>query len=169
MKGLERSLSRAPDAHARIVTKRIPVNASFVVDGATGAGDGQVAIEGLPEGNILLLGAKVSLQFAGPGDEATLDAGWVGDFSVGSTADANDTLDGTDVNVIASTELAAATAEVSPQTEAENVTAAFIDNTTAATGLFINLLIDDGNVGADDIPFLVTGEVNLAYIVMGDA
>lgn len=167
-KGLERSLGRGPEARARIVTKRYQINTSMTVDGATGAGDGQLQIGDLAEGNLLLLGARSSLTFTGP-TSGDLDDNWQGDYAIGSTADSGDNLTGMDANVIASTALAAATAEASPMTEAENTTTAFIDNTAGATGLFINLLVDDGNIGADGLTFTVVGEVHVAYIVMGDA
>lgn len=168
-KGLNRSLERSSDQRARIVTKRIQVDHAMSIDGATGIGFGGVHVGGLPEGNILLLGARATLTFSGTGSLAELAQTWDGDFGVGSTLNADTTLGTTEVNVIPSTATGPASSEVSPTLEVENVTPSFIDNTAGATGLFINLLVDDASIAGDGVPIQATGDINIAYIVMGDS
>lgn len=165
MKGLPRSLGRSAVGGAS--PKTIPLtNVAIRTTGATGVGFGTAVIGDLPEGNILLLGAVayVKLTKLDAGTIATFD----GDFSVGSTATADTTLDGTDVNIIPSTALGAATAGVSPVVRATNATQVVLDNTDGSLELNLNLLIDDASVSADDQDFTVNGFVTLAYIVLGD-
>lgn len=169
-KGLLRSLGRAPEIKQKVVKKTIAVTAlAMNVDGATGAGDGQVVIGDFHEGNILLLGAVAYFQFSGPGGDAGLTDTWAGDYSIGTTADAGDDLTGTDANIIPTTALAAATAEVSPRTRsASTATGAILDNTDGSLEINLNLLVDDANISADDIGFTVDGEIHIAYIILGD-
>lgn len=163
MKGLPRSL-----AHANIgVSKNIPVrNLAIRTTGATGVGFGTAVIRDLPEGNLLLLGAVAYLQFTklDAGTLATFD----GDFAIGSTATADATLDGTDVNIIPSTPLGAATGGVSPMVRGAQPAQTILDNTDGSLELNLNLLIDDASVSADDQDFTVSGVVTLALIVLGD-
>jgi hypothetical protein len=166
-KGLPRSHARR-DPQVGVQDLAISINSSFTIDGATGVGFGSVVVGGLPEGNILLLGAVAQLQFAGSGADPGLVDTWVGDFGVGSTPAADATISGTDVDLIASTALAAATAEVSPLTRAENATQAFIDNKAGTGEININLLVDDVSISADGVPITVTGQLHLAYIMLGD-
>lgn len=165
-KGLSRSISRGPAARAPIIKQRLALSAlAIAVAGATGVGFGSAVVADLPEGNILLLGAVATLQFTGPasGALATFD----GDFGIGSTPASDATLTGADVDVIASTAIGAATASVSPVVRATNATQVILDNTAGDLELNLNLLIDDASISADGT-FLVSGFVELAYIVLGD-
>lgn len=170
-KGLLRSLARANPLHASIVKKRIPFSAaSIVVAGASGVGFGSVVIGDLPAGNILLLGATAYATFTGPGS-ASLSDTWEGDFGVGTTPAGDGTISGADIDIIGSTAIAAATAEVSPRTRGVGVTAtnaAILDNTDGSLELNLSLLVDDADISADDIAIAATGELNIAYIVLGD-
>lgn len=170
-KGLLRSQSRAKASLATIRKVVYTLNAvALTLDGASGVGFGSCVAGHLPQGNIRLLGAVSYLQFAASGSVATLDADWVGDYGVGSTPASDATITAGDVDIIASTELAAATAEVSPRTRGVSpaTVGAILDNTDGSLEVNVNLLIDDGDVGADDIAFAVSGEIHLAYIVLGD-
>ncbi len=167
-KGLPRSLSRADRGKRDIVKERIYLDAqTLTVDGATGVGFGSLQIGVLPEGNVYLLGAKVEslvITGSGTGHTATFD----GDFGIGTTPASDGTITGADVNFVASTALGAATANVSPTLDAQNVTPAFIDATAGNLGLYLNLLIDDAAISADDVNFSLTGEVWIVYTLMGD-
>lgn len=167
-KGLPRSMARGRDAGRQELVKKTIVfdSLAMIVDGSTGVGDGQVAFPVPGEGNFLFLGAVAYLQFSGPGED--LNADWVGDYSVGTTQDADDALTGTDVDIIASTPLAEATEEVSPVTRGVGAVSQIIDNTDATTMLWINLLVDDDDINEDGIPFKVDGRIEIAYIILGD-
>ena len=170
-KGLKRSLAHANMQSAPIVKQVIPVRAKTVtVAGATGVGFGTVVLGGLPEANILFLGAVSYLQFTTA--DADVTATFDGDMGVGTvpTADA-DLGDAGDDNFIPSTALGAATAKVSPvvrgvSTDSES--GIIIDNTAGSLEVNLNLLIDDASISADDVDFTVEGAVTLSYVVLGD-
>jgi hypothetical protein len=169
-KGLPRSLARA---NVNSPAKRLDLtfeDLSITVDGATGVGFGSAVCGDLPSGNILLLGAVSYVTFTGP-TSASLADNYDGDYSIGSTATADATLSGTEVDFIQSTALGAATAEVSPRargTSAAAIAGTVLDNTDGSLELNLNLLIDDANISADDLVFTADGEIHISYIVLGD-
>lgn len=168
-KGLPRSLSRGEPLSQEIIKAIVKVRAvAMTVDGLAGVGDGQVVIGDFPEGNVLFLGAVAYMAFSGPGADANLGDTWQGDFSIGTTADSGDDLTGTDADIIGSTALAAATAEVSPRTRGTGVTQAILDNTDGSLELNLNLLVDDADIGADGIAFTVEGELHILYSMLGN-
>lgn len=164
-KGLVRSISRGPAGQRDQIALRFAVDATVTVDGATGVGFGATALGGLPEGHLLLQGARADLTFT-ESSASMIDA-WNGDFSIGSTATADTTLDGTDVDIIASTALGPATSSVATAA-ANNVTAAVIDNSAGTGAVNLNMLVDDASISADDVPVAVTGYVTVVVTVLGD-
>lgn len=168
MKGLPRSRSRGSQQLSPIVKLNIPLrNLAVAVAGTTGVGFGTAVIRGLPQGNILLLGAVAYAQISKNGDADVQDA-FDGDFSIGTVPTADvDVSDTGEADIIASTALGAATAGLSPALRATNAAQAIIDNTDSSLELNFNLLIDDANISGD-ASFLVNGSLNIAYIVLGD-
>lgn len=170
-KGLPRSSGRGEASAQEIIKQSIVVkNIAVSVDGATGVGFGTAVIGDLPDGNILFLGAVSYMQFQGP-TSADLSETWEGDYAVGTTATADATLTGTDVNLVASSAIGAATAELSPVTRgasADASNAVILDNTDGSLELNLNLIIDDAHIGADDLVVTVNGVLHIAYIVLGD-
>jgi len=166
-KGLPRSL-KARSRQIGLQDRVIQINQVMTIDGATGVGFGSIRLEGLPEGNILLLGAVVSVQFSGSGSDAGLSDTWAGDFGIGSTPAADATISTTDVDIIPSTALAAATAEVGVLTRVENITAAMIDNKAGTAEVNLSLLVDDADISADGVLITAVGQLHLAYIMLGD-
>lgn len=169
-KGLPRSLSRGSPQTQEVVKQVVPFSAAVISSGATGVGFGSAAIAGLPEGNILILGAVAYAQVSKDtvlGAAGTLDA-FTGSYSIGSSATADATLLTTEIDVIAAQALAAATAGVSPVTRGVGSAQSIIDNTDASKKLFLNLLLDDASVSADTQHLNVTGQLYIAYIVLGD-
>ena len=173
-KGLVRSLGRGAPLD-QLVSKMLlsprAASATFTVDGATGVGFGTIPLGGLPQGNILLLGAVAYMQAAGPGGDAGLVDTWAGDYGIGTTPADDGTIDAGDVDIIASTALAAATAEVSPRTRGEvtsPIVPVILDNTDGSLEVNYNVLVDDANISADAIPFTVEGEVWISYVMLGD-
>jgi hypothetical protein len=167
MKGLPRSLAHAKgDVLQKIVVPITNVTIS-VVDGAPGYGS--VALAGLPEGNVLFIGAVAYIQLLTV--DADITTTFDGDFSIGTAATANgDLVDANEADIIPSTALGAATAKLSPVVRGASTDAlggGIIDNTANTLNLNLNLLIDDAAIsGAAD--FTVNGTLNLAYIVLGD-
>jgi hypothetical protein len=169
-KGLPRSLARGAPQRQDIIRQVVNINHSVAVT-ATGVavGFGTSVIGDLPEGNILFLGAVGYLQLSGSGSDANLDATWDGDFSVGTAPTADVTLSGAEVDILPSTALGAATAEVSPRVRAVNATQAMLDNTDGSLELNLNVLIDAANIidGAT-VNLTARGTLQLAYVVMLD-
>lgn len=169
-KGLPRSMSRGSAARQEVIKQNFVLNQVVAVSAAgIAVGFGTVVIGDLPEGNILLLGAVAYLSLAGSGADANLTATWDGDFSIGTTATTDVTLDTTDVNIIPSTALGAATAEVSPRVRSVNATQAILDNTDGSLELNLNVLIDAADItDATSVNLTASGVLQLAYIVMLD-
>jgi hypothetical protein len=169
-KGYPRGLARGNKAKKDSNTIRLTLDEALTFTGATGAAVfATKALEGLPEGNILLLGAVSNLTFTGP-TSANLANDFQGDYSIGTapTAD-NDLSDTNEANIIASTPIPAATAEVSANVRATNATQAIIDNTAGDMEVNLNVLLDADEVtNGEDVDITVTGTVDIAYIVLGD-
>jgi hypothetical protein len=166
-KGLPRSNGRGAPARSTIRKHQIRVNKlAITTSGATGVGFGTAVLGDLPQGNILLLGAMAYLQFTK--DSAGTIATFDGDFSIGSAPTADATLNGSEVDIIPSTALGAATASVSPVVRGSNATQVMLDNTDDSLELNLNLLMDDASVSADAQAFTVDGVVELCYAVMLD-
>lgn len=165
-KGLQRSLSRAPlsSKPGAVLSHTITLRAeAMTVDGATGVGFGTLVAGQLPEGNILFQGCVAYLSFAGSGADAGLADTWAGDYGIGTTPASDGTISGADVDIVASTALAAATAEVSPSTRGTGVTQAIFDNTAGTLEVNVNLLVDDADISADDVAITVTGTIEMLY------
>ena len=168
-KGLPRSLSRAKPLVAATQKLRITVNEAMTMTGDSGAAIDQTAVlAGLPEGNILLLGAVSNLTFTGP-TSANLADDFQGDYGIGTTPADDNTISGADVDIIGSTAIPAATTEVSANVRATNATAAVLDNTAGTLEVNLNVLLDADEVtDAEDVVLTVTGTVDIVYSVLGD-
>lgn len=170
-KGLPRSLSRGSAAAQTVSKLKISLKDAQVTVAAasTAVGFGTVVIGDFPEAQIKMIGAAAKLQFSGSGADDNLTADWEGDFSIGTTATADVTLDGTDVNIIASTAIPAATAEVSPEVNAINGTDAVFDNTDGSLEVNLNVLIDAADITDDEsVVLTVDGIVEITYITLLD-
>lgn len=169
-KGLPRSMSRGSVARQEVIKQTLAMNQVVAVAAAgAGVGFGTVVVGDFPEGNILLLGVAAYLSLAGSGVDANLTAAWTGNYSIGTTATVDATLDTTDANIIASTVLGAATAEVSPRVRAVNNTSLMLDNTDGSLELNLNVLIDAASItDATSVNLTASGVLQLVYVVMLD-
>ena len=167
MKGLPRSLARAQLSSIMNTSIRVKDLTVSVADGAPGFGTAVLA--GLPQGNILYLGAVSYLQFTTA--DADISATFDGDYAIGTVPTANNSLaDAGDADIVPSTAFGAATAKVSPVIRGASTDALgglIIDNTAGTLELNLNVLIDDAAIsGAAD--FTVQGSVHIAYVLLGD-
>ena len=174
-KGLPRSMSRGDAQRQEIIKQTIPLRDFAVTVSATGAaiGFGSAPISGLPEGNVLFLGAVASnIVVSGSGADANLSDTFNGDFSIGTTPADDATITGADVDIIPSTALPAATAEVGVATRASHsaaVTGTVYNNTAADLELNFNVLVDAADIVDDEsVDLTVNGVVTVAYIMLGD-
>lgn len=170
-KGLPRSRAHGAPSISAVVKKTITfTNVPLISSGATGNGFGTAVVAGLPEGNLLILGAVGYCQVAKDTvlGATGVTATFTGNYSLGSAATADATLNGSEVDIVASTALAAATAGVSPLTRGTQPAQAIIDNTDSSKSINFNLELDDASVSADTQHMLVSGTLFLAYTVLGD-
>ena len=171
-KGLPRSLSRGSAIQQEVIKQTFTVRDLVVSVSATGAaiGFGSGVVGDFPEGNILLLGAVSYFSFAGSGSDANLSDTWSGDYGVGSapTADA-DLGDATDVDIITSTAIGAASAEAIGRTRGTQATTTILDNTDGSLELNLNVLIDAADITDDEsVNITVNGELTVLYSVLLD-
>jgi len=170
MKGLTRALKRGPAALRPALPYSIPISVVLSPTGITDTAVSNTAVVGgLPEGNILLLGAVASLAFAGPGASANLTDDWEGDFAIGSAPTADATLNGAEVNIIPSTAIGPATAEVIAAVRSANATAAVLDNTDGSLEINLNVRFDANEVtNGQTVNITASGFLHLAYVLLGD-
>lgn len=170
-KGLPRSLSRGRALKKPIINQTIRVNTLVTATAAaTGVGFGNVALAAFPEGNVLFLGAVANLRFSALGANATnAIAAFNGDYAIGSTADADGTLSGTEVNLVASTALGPAVARVTPFARGTGATQVVLDNTARTLNMNLNVLVDAADItDATSVTLTVEGTLDIAYVMLGD-
>lgn len=170
-KGLPRSLSRGRALKKPIINQTIRVNTLVTATAAaTGVGFGNVALAAFPEGNVLFLGAVANLRFSALGANATnAIAAFNGDYAIGSTADADGTLSGTEVNLVASTALGPAVARVTPFARGTGATQVVLDNTARTLNMVLNVLVDAADItDATSVTLTVEGTLDIAYVMLGD-
>jgi hypothetical protein len=144
------------------------------VTGAVGTADaGTFVIQGLPQGNLLFLGAVSYVQVDGGSDTHIIND-WNGDFSIGTVPQNDvDLADAGEANIIASTPLdAGASNKITPVTRGTHTasdTGVILDNTDGSLELNFNLLLDSGVITDNQLgTFTVTGVVHVVLIVLGD-
>lgn len=168
-KGLPRSRARGPAVRNTVMKMDIPVRSLSltVVNGAPGYGS--AILSGLPQGNLLFLGAVSYLQLSSVA--AGVTATFTGSHSVGTvpTVD-SDLADAGEADIIPSTAITAAVGKVSSVLRGASTDAlggGIIDNTDGSLELNLNVLIDDAAISADSA-FTINGSLHIAYIVLGD-
>ena len=174
MKGLPRSLSRGAPEKQEIYRVDLAIDETFDITGVAATVDaGTAVIGGLPEGNLLFLGAVANLQVDATGDAHVID-NWAGDFGIGTIPNANvDLADAGDDDIIPSTALAAgASDKIAALTRGASTTTEhglIIDNTDGSLELNLNILIDDNVITDDEVgTFRALGVLHAAFIVLGD-
>lgn len=162
-------MSRGPAVRAPIQKLTLPISAVPVtMTGATGVGFGTAVIGDFPEGNILILGAVLNYTLTEADDDIsdTFDA----DIAIGSAPADDATLAGAEVDVIPSTTVPQAVASVATGRAASTPAecGGVIDNTDGSKELNVQVLIDDADIGADDVDVVLNGTLYLSYVVLGD-
>jgi len=132
------------------------------IDGSVAAGFGGTNIYTFAEG-LVRIHTVVCDGFTLTPDAGDLETGEGGDFSIGSTQTADVTLDGTDVNFIASTSID----PIETATDVVNTTAFDLDGHTTAAAIYINALADDADVETISTNTL-TAVITVTYSNLGD-
>lgn len=166
-KGLPKSLRNAKQTSS---VRHIKINKTVTVSSvSTAAGFGTTIFGDFLEGNISFLGAVAYVQISGSGTDANLAGNFEGDFSIGTAPTTDVTLNGSEVDIIASTALPAATNEIGVRTRAANATPLIFDNTNNSLEINLNVLIDAANIVDDSsVVLTVVGDLFINYIVLGD-
>jgi len=135
---------------------------SVTVANTTGVSFGGTKIHDMPEGRILILGAVLGGVTVDLSSATNLDAADGGDISVAGDG----TLSGTDVNIIPSTSIDPLSGGI---TGAALAASAQLDGTSAAVDVYLNMLIDDADVGdTDSDVVLISGTLTLVWVNLGD-
>jgi len=143
-----------------------------VVSVTTGAGVGGSKVYDFPEGRILVLGTMAYLTLAIPtASQADFtDATPEGDIGVGTVAPADaDGLgtDATDDNLSTATAFTMAAYTATPEVPSE--ASLQIDGTSTAVDMFVNMLVDAGDIDDDTTgEILVSGVIVCTWINLGD-
>lgn len=166
-KGLPYSLGRGKSA--KIYKETIKLRAFPIDLSATGSaiGFGTAVIGDFPEGNVLILGTVANLQVTNVDTDATTT--FVAGFALGTAPTADLTLSGAEVNLVAETSFGAATARVSPTVRGALGTPFMVDNTDGSLEINLNMTITAATITDDATASMtVTGEVYMAYLLLGD-
>lgn len=166
-KGLPRSMSRGRATQQEIIRLQIPIRNLVVpiTDPGAAVAFGGATIAGLPEGNILLLGAVLNAQFTAG---ANIIATFGSNFSVGTALTADATLSGAEVNLVPSTAGVAGVAGVSNGNRGvSTASGAILDNTDRTLNAILNMTIPDASISATS-SVTVNGVLYLAFIALGD-
>lgn len=143
-----------------------------VVSVTTGAGVGGSKVYDFPKGRILILGTMADLTLAIPtASQADFtDATPEGDIGVGTVAPANaDALgtDATDDDLCTATAFTMSAFTATPEVPSE--ASLQHDGTTTAKDMFVNLLVDAGDIDDDTTgEVLVSGVIVCTWINLGD-
>lgn len=162
------TVSAYEDMSPVVQTALVSVDTLVTVANTTGASFGGVTLYDFPAGVIHVLGVvaeNLSFNWAGQDIAATGS----GDFSMGTTITDDATLDGTDVNLLASTALTDPFVAGVGSGKGYLASPVTLDGTTTAQSLNLNVIIDDADVadGASDV-VKVNGRVLVTWVKLGD-
>lgn len=143
------------------------------VANSTGASFGSIQLLDFAQGRIRFEGGTVSLTIdwsdsaAGSGEEIALTGS--GDASIGTTATADATLGGTDVDIMASTAMLDPFVAGVGTLSGVLVKDTEFDGTGTAKDAFLNVIIDDADVGdADNAIIYISGTIIMDVAFSGD-
>jgi len=135
------------------------------IGNTTGISFGSVQLGTLPQGQLRVDSVMVDVAFGleNVGNVTPVDGDDNGDFALGTVATAAGALTSTEANILASTAVAYDT-----DIAVENVTPKTVDLQAAVPDLFLNITVDDADVGdgADDVVEL-TGSVTVTVTNWG--
>ncbi len=174
MKGLPRSNQRGNPLLQEVIKVTIPIRdlSVTVAAASSGVAFGTAVVAGLPQGNMLLLGAVAYLELSTADADAV--AGWHGDFGFGYAVTADGDLgDSNEDAIIPSTTIDAdGETKASVRTRAQSTQteqSVIVDNTDGSLEVNLNVLVDAADfTDASSAVFTANGDLHLAYIMLGD-
>lgn len=160
------------DGHLNKTILRLTSVPVTVVSVTTGAGVGGTELYGFPEGLINMLGCVADLSCViAEGDQADYtDATPAGDIAVGTLAPANADGLGTDAtDDDFATAVALTMAAYSSNSQLVSEPASIMDGSSTAKNLFVNMLIDAGDIDDDTTSTVyVSGSIIVTWLNLGD-
>lgn len=170
MKGLIRTLRRNPEQQA-VIKQAIAFQdlvLSVVNNVAEGDGVGNVAITGLPEGNIAIIGAVLQLELRRV-TEVGLTATFTAQALLATTFDVDAGIGVLSDPVVGQMNFDPAVAGATLLTRgATNGVVPVINNEDGTAALYLNVQIADAGISAD-ADLYASGTLHLAYSILGDA
>ena len=133
--------------------------------GAGDDGHGNLKLATFPKGRIWVHGAMGLLTLVDVSDSANISDTGSGDYSFGTVATANCTLDGTNVNLGPSAALIDPFVSGVGASHADSVlaAAAAFDGSGTAVPIFLNIIFDAGDVTTDDGAATLTGRLVIKW------
>lgn len=167
MKGLPRSTRRGPPLLQKLLKPRYVIRAQQVTVTDPGSANAPfTAVLGdFPEGNLLFLGGIMNAQLTAVSGGIT--ATFTGNIALGSAPTADATLNGSEVDIIASTAITTAVSSVSAYKRYANATAVMLDNTDGSLELNLNGFIADAAISANGV-LSVDAMIELALVPLLD-
>lgn len=141
-----------------------------ITDGGAGhPGVGSLKIYTFPEGWIHNFGIVTDLEATAA---ANISVTWSGDWAIGSTANAGDTIEGTELDLLAESATAIAIGPavgsvLSLNDKSEATEQIDFDGTAGAKEVYINVLVDDADC-AGNSTISLTGTVVITWVNLGD-
>ena len=137
------------------------------VGNTTGASIGSKKIFDFPAGRITIVDGSSNLQFVWTGEDIVATGS--GDYSLGTTATAEATLNSTEVNIQASTAMLDPFVGGVGTGSGAFAALARHDGSATAIDMYLNMIIDDADVSdAASDTVLVSGTIIFAWIWAGD-
>lgn len=139
------------------------------VANTTGASFGSQQLYDFPAGRVLVLG--VTAYFGTIDWNGQITATGSGDYSLGTTATSDATLDSTDVDLLPSSAMLDPFVSGVGRSNAGTALAASaqFDGTATAKDLFLNVIVDDADVGDTDTDIILfSGTIVVTWVQLGD-
>lgn len=153
-----------PVVHSTVLT--CTATPLAITDDAGVAQYGGVKLYTFPEGLIQILGCVIDGAVT-LGTTGTITNTWAGGIALGTAvATTGATLTGTEADVMAENDVAAATLKVAV-TDAVSATSPILDGTTAAKDVYLNLVVDDSATHTAGTGRF-TGTVAINWVKLGD-
>lgn len=141
----------------------------ITVANTTGASFGSQQLYDFPAGRIFILGCTA---YFGTIDwNGQIAAAGSGDYSLGTTATADATINGTEVDLLPSSAMLDPFVSGVGRSNAGTALAAAaqFDGTATAKDLFLNVIVDDADVGDTDVDIILfTGTIVVTWVQLGD-
>ncbi len=131
-----------------------------------GTGFGNLKLYDFPAGRILILGVTADLAVNWSADSDLSNTG-SGDFALGTTGTSDTTIDGTDVNLLPSTGMTDPFVVGVGEAVGALAASAQFDGTTSAVDVYLNMIVDNGDV-TDDAEVQLSGSITITWINLGD-